>query len=1230
MTTNIVETESTRAVVTENTLTDVVEIISRGPAGPGGARGNYGSFYDLTVQALIAANVEQRVRIATTLEHLNVDLIDNKIIFRDAGTYSFTFSIQFTNTENNAVHGARVWLKYQGAVYPDSASYLAIPGARTGVPGEAVCTVNFVGTATGEDDYVELFWTADSTNVAITTIDATGTVPNAPGVILTVTQVMYGQLGPTGPIGPTGPEGDVTPEVIAAKEAAEQSALEAQSGATVAATQAAIATTKAEESAISATAAATSATAAATSATAAQTSAGLAGSNANAAALSADNAAASAVDALESENAAGDSATTATAQAGIATTQAAIATTQAASALADAGAASNSADSAAASQISAASSATAAAGSASTASAQATNAAASATAAASNASAASTSATNAASNATAAETSATNAANSAASATASASSAASSAADARAAADVAVEANAVISLFPDPYFDVIGAAPTTKFNGYAAVSGLAGYTNRSWDSSFNHIYGEGAWLYDSASTARMAFDLWHAFETADLVSGDQFSVAVMVVGASGSVGLRARQFDSQSTSYVWGSNAQQGSGYTTMDGALKVIKLENLTVSATAAGTAIYLLDNVASNFRVLAVWAVKGQTIGNRPPPRQAKELRDTVITNVIGAAYAPEFAKANWAVSYVPQWEAETLIGSDITGLSQTARTNNFSGYGDVVTPPESAINALQVSVQQATGGAETGADSVIPWVRIGCFVRTGASGTAHTSSGTLLATGYVDVDPAVTSYSDLVIPLRDPITGNLLTAGIAPASYGAEVFHCVYAIKADGTLASLNQPNGTRTDRVAIPRSYYTLYSRDAITWSWSVLSGNPSIGIRHLWLASLQMAYAASSAMQAAVGGESGLSGRVAVALTDYGVPRGLAWRPELLVDWRRFRAMRLAGSAEQFDIAVIGDSWTDRDQRYVRQMTKDLVTELGDAGPGWIGFGFSSAITGNARSDIYTVAKSGTWTSDYGTAPTPNISNALSSEAAAKYTVTATASATAVLASMRLYWTGTVDGVVRYRWNGGTWTSLNVQGSGFQSALLSGIPATAAWTLEIEVVSGSVNLQGLDGRSAAAGVRVHKLSNSGSHAARWTAVDGAAFVAAVTQIAPKMTMICLGTNDRAQSYTPSSFHDAMNTLIGRVRAAAPVCDLMLLAPCENERADAYPMVEYTNQQGKLADAHGCSLIDLQYAFGLDVAVYKLGGTRPWFGDTVHPVDSTVANIIPAALKRLFAT
>ena len=210
--TGIVETETTQIVVTETNGVNIVEVISRGPAGPGGVRGNYGSFFDTTDQALVTANVEQRVRIAGTLENLNVDLVDNKIVFREAGAYSFTFSVQLTNAASNTPHTAKVWLKYQGAVYPNSASYFTIPTAKSGVPGELIGTVNFIASATGEDDYVELFWTADSTQVQLTSIDATGSVPLAPSVILTVAQVMYTQVGPTGPQGPiglTGPQGPI-------------------------------------------------------------------------------------------------------------------------------------------------------------------------------------------------------------------------------------------------------------------------------------------------------------------------------------------------------------------------------------------------------------------------------------------------------------------------------------------------------------------------------------------------------------------------------------------------------------------------------------------------------------------------------------------------------------------------------------------------------------------------------------------------------------------------------------------------------------------------------------------------------------------------------------------------------------------------------------------------------------------------------------------------------------
>ncbi|MGK4455606.1 hypothetical protein, partial [Klebsiella pneumoniae] len=80
------------------------------------------------------------------------------------------------------------------------------------------------------------------------------------------------------------------------------------------------------------------------------------------------------------------------------------------------------------------------------------------------------------------------------------------------------------------------------------------------------------------------------------------------------------------------------------------------------------------------------------------------------------------------------------------------------------------------------------------------------------------------------------------------------------------------------------------------------------------------------------------------------------------------------------------------------------------------------------------------------------------------------------------------WTGTSDGVIQYRFNAGSWTTLAVQGSGFQSALLSGIATgSGAWTMDFQVVAGTVKLHGVDLRNSNAGIIMHKAGNNGSTA-----------------------------------------------------------------------------------------------------------------------------------------------
>ena len=96
-----------------------------------------------------------------------------------------------------------------GSNYPDSTTRFFIPSRKDATDyGYTVATVDFIGTSVAINDYVELWWVSDSTQVSIVTIAAYDGVPEIPGVILNISQVMYTQLGPTGSTGPTGSIGN--------------------------------------------------------------------------------------------------------------------------------------------------------------------------------------------------------------------------------------------------------------------------------------------------------------------------------------------------------------------------------------------------------------------------------------------------------------------------------------------------------------------------------------------------------------------------------------------------------------------------------------------------------------------------------------------------------------------------------------------------------------------------------------------------------------------------------------------------------------------------------------------------------------------------------------------------------------------------------------------------------------------------------------------------------------
>ncbi|MFZ3005849.1 MAG: GDSL-type esterase/lipase family protein [Phenylobacterium sp.] len=376
--------------------------------------------------------------------------------------------------------------------------------------------------------------------------------------------------------------------------------------------------------------------------------------------------------------------------------------------------------------------------------------------------------------------------------------------------------------------------------------------------------------------------------------------------------------------------------------------------------------------------------------------------------------------------------------------------------------------------------------------------------------------------------------------------------------------------------------------------------------------------------------AARGNRSALTDRMDVTLTPSGRSRRHVWGEWFLRETRaRIAQIKAAVAGKQLIIALVGDSWTARSQRYAAKLTDRLVALLGDAGGGWCGFGLASGTTpnGNARSTLFTTVKTGSgWTTSYATSVCPDICHATSSTPGDQITVAGPA--LPVLSAVRLFWVGTADGVIRYRWNGGSYTSLNVQGSGLQAALLSGLPGSGSYSLDLEVVSGTCSLGGVDLQSAATGVRVHKLGASGARASHWNAVNAAQWEAGFALLAPNASVVLLGTNEKAANTAPTTFGTDIQTLADRLRAAVANIDLLLVAPCENPSAGVYPMVEYADAMFGASVAKSAAFADLQHVFGNTIAEYEDGSVRSWLAaDDIHPTDDGGGAVITEDIFRI---
>jgi hypothetical protein len=157
--------------------------------------GYWGSFWDETSQTATANTPTSVYLRSEDPNSRGIHIVSqNRITFDHAGVYSLTFSIQFSNT-NEQIHDINVWLrKNDSGASGDVAasdSKFSIIAKHGGIDGNVIGTVNFVLPLIA-GDYLELMWATSNAAAYIhaeTAASSPFAHPSIPGVICTVVQV---------------------------------------------------------------------------------------------------------------------------------------------------------------------------------------------------------------------------------------------------------------------------------------------------------------------------------------------------------------------------------------------------------------------------------------------------------------------------------------------------------------------------------------------------------------------------------------------------------------------------------------------------------------------------------------------------------------------------------------------------------------------------------------------------------------------------------------------------------------------------------------------------------------------------------------------------------------------------------------------------------------------------------------------------------------------------------
>ena len=149
----------------------------------------YGAFQSLVDQTIASTTTAYAMTLDTT-DYTNGVYLSNssRMNIRNAGIYNLQWSGQFENTDS-ADHDVYVWLRKNGTNVVASTGLISIPSKHGSINGHTIGGWNFF-LELAANDYIELYWSADSTTVSLQ-FYAAGTSPTKPSTASLITTMQY-------------------------------------------------------------------------------------------------------------------------------------------------------------------------------------------------------------------------------------------------------------------------------------------------------------------------------------------------------------------------------------------------------------------------------------------------------------------------------------------------------------------------------------------------------------------------------------------------------------------------------------------------------------------------------------------------------------------------------------------------------------------------------------------------------------------------------------------------------------------------------------------------------------------------------------------------------------------------------------------------------------------------------------------------------------------------------